>query len=136
PKVRQTSWRCGSEYILWAIRDKTQKADYTFNWLGQDEMKNLFFTNIVMGKRRLKHPNQKPIEIIEKLIKVSSNESDIILDPFLGSGSTLEACRNTKRNGIGIEIDPQYIEMTKKRLNWGSVLNDEVVYTYEESGEV
>jgi site-specific DNA-methyltransferase (adenine-specific) len=70
------------------------------------------------------HPAQKPIQLIKKYIQVLSKEGDIVIDPFLGSGTTMKACLETKRNCIGIEIEPKYIEITKKRLNWGSSLGN------------
>ena len=59
---------------------------------------------------------QKPVDIIEKLIKASSDEGQTILDPFAGSGSTLVACKNTNRNFIGIEINPEFSDLSKKRV--------------------
>ena len=63
-----------------------------------------------------KHPTEKQVKTIEELIQVLSNENDMILDPFMGSGSTGVACLNTNRNFIGIELDKTYFEMAKQRL--------------------
>jgi len=65
------------------------------------------------------HPTQKPLKLVEELIKVSSDVGDVVLDPFLGGGTTMLASLNLKRSCIGIEIDLKYIEISKKRLNWG-----------------
>jgi DNA modification methylase len=54
------------------------------------------------------HPTKKPIGLCNELILNSTQEGDTVLDPFLGSGTTLRSCRETNRNGIGYEIDPQY----------------------------
>jgi len=119
PKMRQVSWRNATEYILYAGREKTEKCDYTFNWLGQQEMINVFKIPILGGQERRQfgyHPNQKPLKIIEKLIRVSSNENDLILDPFLGSGTTALACQNLHRNFIGIESDLKYIKIAQNRI--------------------
>lgn len=62
------------------------------------------------------HPTQKPVELLEWLIKSYSNENDIVLDNTMGSGSTGVACINTKRNFIGIEKDDKYFEIAKKRI--------------------
>lgn len=62
------------------------------------------------------HITQKPIKLIEKLITNSSKEEDIILDPFMGSGTTGVACINTNRNFIGIELDDKYFEIAKNRI--------------------
>ncbi len=62
------------------------------------------------------HPCPKPTNLIIQIIKNFSNEYDTVLDPFLGSGTTLRACRLTNRNGIGFEINPEYEGIIKKRL--------------------
>lgn len=58
-----------------------------------------------LSKERVGHPDQKPLQLIEKLINTSSNQNDIVLDPFSGSGTTILACLNTKRNFIAYEIE-------------------------------
>ena len=63
------------------------------------------------------HPTQKPVSLLEELIKTYSNEGDIILDNCMGSGSTGVACKNTNRNFIGIELDEKYFEIANNRLN-------------------
>ena len=60
----------------------------------------------ILGNK--KHPTEKPIELLEVLIENSSNEGDIIMDCFMGSGSTGIACINTNRKFVGIEIDKKY----------------------------
>jgi len=63
------------------------------------------------------HPTQKPVALFEYLIKTYTNEGDIVLDNVAGSGTTGVACKNTNRNYILIEKEPEYIEIIKKRLN-------------------
>lgn len=63
------------------------------------------------------HPTQKPVSLLEYLVATYSNESDLILDPFLGSGTTAVACRNLKRNYIGFELHKEYYDICVKRLN-------------------
>lgn len=62
------------------------------------------------------HPTQKPVDMFEELIKITSNENDIVLDPFSGSGTTAVACRNTGRQFILVEKDPRYHAESIKRL--------------------
>ena len=62
------------------------------------------------------HPTQKPVALLEYLIKTYSNEGDTILDNAMGSGSTMVACVNTKRNGIGIELDDNYFKIAQERV--------------------
>ena len=62
------------------------------------------------------HPTEKPLDMLEYLIKKSSNENDKILEPFAGGGSTLVAAKNTNRKATGIEIENKYVELIKQRL--------------------
>jgi site-specific DNA-methyltransferase (adenine-specific) len=77
-------------------------------------------SNILTFKRlhpsKLKHPTEKPVPLLELLIKELTHEKDLIADFFVGSGSTLEACINTNRNFIGFEIDKKYYNIANKRL--------------------
>lgn len=67
-------------------------------------------------KKQFGHPTIKPLEIIQNLIINSSNENDVVLDPFLGSGTTAVACVNTNRHYIGFEINESYFDISCKRL--------------------
>jgi len=62
------------------------------------------------------HPTQKPSELFMSIIEDFSEENDLILDPFLGSGTTAVACKQLKRNYIGIEISPEYCKIAEERL--------------------
>lgn len=68
------------------------------------------------NKNRKQHPTQKPEALFERMILASSNLNDTVLDPFVGSGTTLRVCQQTGRSGIGIDMNPEYIEMVKERL--------------------
>jgi site-specific DNA-methyltransferase (adenine-specific) len=68
-------------------------------------------------KNRQPHPTQKPEALIERMVLASSNEQDTVLDPFSGSGTTLRVCQQLNRNAIGIELNSEYVELTKERLN-------------------
>ena len=63
------------------------------------------------------HDTEKPVKLMEILIENSSKENDIVLDPFMGSGSTGVACVNTNRNFIGVELDENYFNIAKERIN-------------------
>lgn len=63
------------------------------------------------------HPTQKPSQLMEWLVRTFSNEGELVLDPFSGSGSTLAACAVTNRQGIGFESNTEYYEKSVKRLN-------------------
>ena len=96
--------------------DNEYKIKYgsTFNlWEG-----NKYKSNILKYKKDYDgyHPTQKPILLLEDLIKTFSNENDLVVDLTMGSGSTMVACQNTNRNGIGIEMDDNYFDIANKRI--------------------
>lgn len=67
------------------------------------------------------HPTEKPVELIELLLRMSTNPGDLVVDPFAGSGSTLLAARNMGRNAIGYEIDEEHYRRASNRLSQGSI---------------
>ena len=67
-------------------------------------------------KDRLGHPTQKPIKLMRRMVLGSTNEGDIVLDPFMGSGTTGIACKETGRDFIGFELDERYFSIAKKRI--------------------
>jgi site-specific DNA-methyltransferase (adenine-specific) len=71
---------------------------------------------LLSGTKKKAHPAQMPIKLSTRMIGYSSNLRDTILDPFMGSGTTSVACVQTGRNFIGIEIEPKYYEIAKKRI--------------------
>lgn len=76
--------------------------------------KNILSVPNIIGNKC--HPTEKPVELMEVLIANSTNENDIVLEPFAGGGSTCIAARNLKRRFIGIEIDEQYAKVANERL--------------------
>ena len=81
------------------------------------------------------HPTQKPESLISQLIKAFSFEGDIVLDPFLGSGTTMKVCQDLGRSCIGIEINPEYCEIIKKRCFGRQFLDRQVEYYFTREGE-
>ena len=79
---------------------------------------------IKFGNERGLHPTQKPVALLEYLIKTYTNEGEIVLDNCMGSGSTGVACVNTNRNFIGIELDENYFNIAKERI--GNELQKEI----------
>ena len=89
------------EYVLFLRKGQ----DKYINNIGQSKTVHKF-DNIIRNK---KHPTEKPIALLKFYITNSTNEGDIVLDPFAGSGSTMEAAIELHRNFVGFEIDPKYI---------------------------
>ena len=83
------------------------------------EADKLLPVNIQVFKKPNKplHPTQKPVALMEYLIKTYTNENETVLDFTMGSGSTGVACRNTNRNFIGIEKEENYFNIAHKRIN-------------------
>ena len=68
------------------------------------------------NKHRDPHPCQLPVHLLERLLLMSTDEGDVILDPFMGTGTTAVAAARLGRHVIGIDIDPQYVEITQRKL--------------------
>ncbi|MHA1282138.1 MAG: DNA-methyltransferase [Promethearchaeota archaeon] len=119
------------EIILWAR--KSSKSKHTFNyelmksWNNpKDKLKNKdkqmrsVWSIPLLPKAEKecgKHPTQKPLELLNRIIASSSKEKDWILDPFVGSGTTGIVCKLLNRNFIGIDINKEFLDLTIKRLN-------------------
>jgi site-specific DNA-methyltransferase (adenine-specific) len=101
---------CGDNNHL--TLDKKPKR-YDPDWVQPSDVLEF---NVVPNRNGKLHPTQKPVELLEYLIKTYSNEGDIVLDNCMGSGSTGVACINTNRNFIGIELDESYFNIAKQRI--------------------
>ena len=98
-----------------SISNESDGLTSTFNlWEG-----NKYKSNILKYKKDYNgfHPTQKPILLLEDLIKTFSNENDLVVDLTMGSGSTGVACKNTNRSFIGIEKDENYFKIAEQRIN-------------------
>lgn len=93
------------------------------------------FSNECNSKHRL-HPTQKPVELLEYLIKTYTNQNETVLDNTMGSGSTGEACMKTNRNFIGIEFDNKYFEIAYNRINELKSLGYEIEYVPTDEGNI
>lgn len=100
------------EYIVWFVK---KGKPYTFNKDKRFCYKNVFETN-VNGFKKTEHPTEKPLSIINSLIGAHSNENDLVLDCFAGSGTTGAACQNLNRNCILIEKEEKYCQIIEGRL--------------------
>lgn len=84
-----------------------------------NDMSSRDWVHVTMPKQKTGkfHITQKPTELITMLITNSSQKGEVVLDPFMGSGTTGVACKNTERNFIGIEIEPKYFEIATSRIS-------------------
>lgn len=114
PKVFKAGFLNSCEIIFTCWNKK-----HTWNFISQTEMHNFIESSICMKPERLsnpKHPAQKPVAILRKMIDIASNENDIVFDPFMGVGSTGVAALELNRRFIGVELDDSYFEAAKKRI--------------------
>ena len=95
------------------LRNENGKIDYFI--VDKKKQDNLFQINALNSAENTKYDTQKPKELIEKFIKASSNEGDLVADFYLGSGTTAEVCKDLNRNFIGCDINPRAVELSKVR---------------------
>jgi DNA modification methylase len=115
PRNRDRRYIPNIEMIQWYVK---KGSKWTFNRQNEKyESCILSFPSESGGGFKRYHPTQKPVKLIEYLLLIHSNPNDIILDPFIGSGTTALACINKNRRYIGFEINQKYIEITNKRIN-------------------
>ncbi len=111
PRNRDRLYVTTCEFAIWATKGK----GWTFNRQRQTYENTVFYYPIVSAKKRI-HPTQKPVELLKDLILIHSNPGDIVLDPFMGSGSTAIAAIETGRKFIGFELDGSYYDAACKRI--------------------
>lgn len=115
PKIYKAGFLNSCEMIFTCWNKK-----HTWNFISQAEMHNFIESTICMKPERLsspKHPAQKPVSILKKMIQIASNENDIIFDPFMGVGSTGVAALDLNRRFIGVELNEDYFKAAKKRID-------------------
>lgn len=97
-------------------RGKQTETLGKYELINKSEYKNYPRTILQFKSERGYHPTQKPVALLEYLIRTYTNEGETVLDFTMGSGSTGVACVHTNRNFIGIEIDEEYFDIAKKRI--------------------
>lgn len=110
PSFGKGNWRSGFELCLYVTKGKPT----TFNFLSQRECNNVYAYHSTF--KRSRHPTEKPLEFIQRLVEVSSNRGELVLDPFMGSGTTAVAAKVTARKFVGFETNPEYLRMCRHRL--------------------
>ena len=114
PKVMRAGFLNSCELIvcMW-------NKGHTWNFTNQKEMHNFIESPICMAPERIRnpfHPTQKPLKVLKHIVKIASNEGDVVFDPFMGLGSTGVAALSLGRAFIGIEIDEKYFAAAERRL--------------------
>ena len=126
PNISCRAFVHSTETILWAKKDlKNAKHKFNYDVMKKinagKQMKDVWETSLTKPseKKYGKHPTQKPIELLEKIILASTDEGDLILDPFNGSGTTGIVANILNRKYIGIEKEKEYLDLTIRRLTDG-----------------
>lgn len=103
------------EFAVWGVK---KGSKWVFN-KSKDKpyMRSLFETNTVSGNERTNHPTQKSLKLMQEIIDIHTNENDLIIDPFMGSGTTGLACLNEHRKFLGIELDKSYFNISANRIH-------------------
>ena len=121
-----------TEFVVWAVKGKKWIFNYqelkkinpeTQKDGALKQMRDVWALPLVQGKERLHgkdgralHPTQKPEEMLKRIIVASSNKGGVVLDPFLGSGTTAVVAKKLGRNWIGIERNVKYSKMAERRI--------------------
>ena len=141
PNFRGTRFTNAHETLIWASKDKNSK--YTFNYqslkcLNDDlQIRSTWNLPICNGNERLKengkkvHSTQKPESLLHRILLASSNKNDLILDPFLGSGTTAVVAKKLGRIFYGIEKDKRYFDAANKRLKRTKPIEDDYLDTLQ-----
>lgn len=105
---------------MWGRLQKVLKFKYPYGKVGQTfniEMgKTNVWSDINFNHEKRHHPTQKPVQLIERIVKASSDKGMVVLDPFMGAGSTALSCKRLKRKFIGIEKEKRYFSIAVKRI--------------------
>ena len=115
PRNRDRRFITDYEISIWAVK---KGAKWTFNRISETYERPLIKTKVTPKSEKIDegHPTQKNVETMEWLIERLTNERDVVLDPFMGSGTTGVACQNLNRRFIGYELDENYYSMANKRM--------------------
>ncbi|MEK7650453.1 MAG: site-specific DNA-methyltransferase [Patescibacteria group bacterium] len=125
PNVTQRMFCESTEHIIWAANETQKKAkNWTFNYKdvkalnGGVQMRNMWDITTTPASERVhgKHPSQKPIEVLNRLVLGCSNKDDIIIDPFMGSGTLPVVAQINGRRYIGIDSEKDFCDLALKRV--------------------
>ena len=140
PNFRGTRFTNAHETLIWA--SKSEKSKYTFNYqslkcLNDDlQMRSNWELPICNGSERLKnngkkvHSTQKPEALLHRILLATSNKNDLVLDPFLGSGTTAAVAKKLGRSYYGIEKEKTYFKAAELRLNKAKPIEDDYLDTF------
>lgn len=103
------TWGCGHEFVIYAKKGRRPVKYRRSGVIHVDRV----------PAQHMVHPTEKPVALLERLIDMSTDRGDLVVDPFAGSGTSVLAARNLHRRAIGIELEEAYVEVGRKRLAQG-----------------
>lgn len=119
PLIYKNKFRFSYEFVIWAKKG----GQYTFNYelmkeVDKKEMEDVWTIPAVQNNEKAfgYHPTQKPERLLRRIVASSSNKGDVVLDPFMGSGTTCYVAKKMGRNYVGIEKDEKYFSIAKRRI--------------------
>ncbi|MGI6360428.1 MAG: DNA (cytosine-5-)-methyltransferase [Acholeplasmatales bacterium] len=114
PRNRDRRYVQDMEFAIWGVK---KDAKWVFNKpLNVPYLRSIYESSVVSGTEKVGHPTQKSLKVFKEIIQVHTNENAIILDPFMGSGTTGVAALELNRKFIGIEVNPNYYEIALNRI--------------------
>lgn len=128
PNFMGTRFTNATETLLWCSKSEKSKYNFNYNLMkkynGGKQMTSVWQIPICIGNERIKgkdgkkvHSTQKPEELLKRVILSSTNQNDLVLDPFFGTGTTGAVAKKLNRNFIGFEKEEKYIEVAQNRIN-------------------
>lgn len=124
PNLACRTFTHSTELLIWAAPVNKGKLLHTFNYKrmkeenGGKQMRDVWTMTTPKPSEKVhgRHPTQKPRALLERIVDACTEEDSLVLDPFCGSGTTGVAARAKGRRFVGIDMDPQYLELTKRRI--------------------
>nr|WP_243115790.1 site-specific DNA-methyltransferase [Periweissella cryptocerci] len=122
PNLSRRMFTHSTETILWAKKEKKAKQTFNYDLMreynGGKQMKDVWTTSTIRNSERIfgKHPTQKPLALMERIIEASTGKGDVIIDPFVGSGTTALAGMIHGRQVIGVDLETEYLDIAKARI--------------------
>ena len=112
PNLSCKYFTASHESLIWARKNKNAKHYFNYEAMKNGNFAKDFIKKKIFGK----HPTQKPLALLERIIEASTQEGDLILDPFMGSGTTGVAAIKLNRRFVGIDVEKEYFDLAEKRI--------------------
>lgn len=120
PLIYKNKFKFSYEMIIWAGKSKSHVFNYDSMYgVANDEMHDVWNLPAVQMNEKTfgYHPTQKPISLLNRIITASSNPGDVVMDPFMGSGTTGVAAKRLKRKFVGIEKEEKFFSLAQRRIS-------------------